>query len=396
MALRIIGYSPDGDPIYRDDVAGTTTVDRSGSQDAAAASGGNPSGNPRGNRIVRGTTTINEMPFLDQVQKAGYELEQDLARRQAQSQGRPQPNPTSPISATNTGNLFYQGGAPAGAPIQSPLQNPGRATTGVSARTVGLNPAAVGGATTNVPSKTETAADQAAAALGPAPEIDMGLADRNVGRLEDSLAANKEVLDRLLNGPSTAERLGQQTLKTQLALARSAAGGPGAVADALMNAQAQAPELQAQATQQAVSEEQARLSTAGQVAGQITNAELGRRQQDIGVAQANLGAATTVLQEVSRLTGTQLELDMRQQELVGQMARDMAAQDFNWAQLSVQQQDAYFSRMVQVYGIDKNFEAQIRAIAAQKSIGPLDVFNGIVGVIGSGATIGAAAAGKKK
>lgn len=279
------------------------------------------------------------------------------------------------------------------------------------------------------PVTPQAAAGNASAALGPAPQVDMGLADRGVGRLDESINANKSVLDQalhgpdltqarsvldqLLNGPNTAERIGQQTLKTQLALARSAAGGPGAVADALMNAQAQAPELQAQAAQSATAETMQRTeaagnlatsigniqnnatSTAGQVAGQITNAELGKRQQDIGVAQANQSAAVTVLQEVSRLTGTQLELDQRNQELIGQMARDMAAQSFNWASLGVQAQDAYFSRMVQVYGIDKNFEAQIKQIAAGKSIGPLDVFNGIVGVVGGAASVATAAIGKK-
>lgn len=278
----------------------------------------------------------------------------------------------------------------------------------------------------NKPRKTaQEAAKSARDAIGPAPTIDMGLADRGVGKLDESIAANQSVLeqalagpdltgaravlDQLLNGPSTAERLGQQTLKTQLALARSAAGGPGAVSDALMNAQAQAPELQAQATQQAVTEMDQRraaagdiatsigniqntaTSTAGQVAGQITNAELGKRQQDIGIAQANQGAAVTVLQEVARLTGTELELDQRNQELIGQMARDMAAQSFNWASLGVQAQQAYFAQMIQMYGIDKNFEAQIEAIAANKSIGPLDVFNGIVGVVGAAAGVGAAA-----
>lgn len=278
------------------------------------------------------------------------------------------------------------------------------------------------------PAPVQTAASAAAAALGPAPTVDMGLADRNLGKLDESLAANKEVLDKalagpdqsgsravldeLLNGESTAQRLGAQTLKAQLAMAKSAAGGPGAVADAFLNAQNTAPEIQAQATQQAVAERQQRLTAAGGVASgisateneatsiagnvgaNITNAELGRRQQDVQIAQKNTDAATTVLGEVSRLTGTQLELDQRNKELIGQMARDMAAQDFNWAQLSAQQQDAYFNRLVQTYGIDKNFEAQIKAIAAQKSIGAIDVFNGVMGLVGGAATVGAAALGK--
>jgi hypothetical protein len=379
--------------------------------------------------------TVGPMSLDDQIKKGSYELTQDLAARQAAAQSG-QPTFTSPISS-GTYNAFDAGG---NGTITARL--PGGVRTAGAAGGSNLTPAAgqgpniAGVSTTGLPdprkagtpAKVETAAGAAGAALGPAPTIDMGLADRGVGKLDESIAANqrvleqamagpdltqaREVLDQLLNGPNTAERLGQQTLKTQLALARSAAGGPGAVSDALNSAMQAAPELQATATQQAVAEMDQRraaagnlatsigniqnnaTSNAGQVAGQITNAELGKRQQDIGIAQANQGAATTVLQEVSRLTGTQLELDQRNQELIGQMARDMAAQSFNWASLSVQQQDAYFSRLVQTYGIDKNFEAQLRAIAAQKSIGAIDVFNGIVGLIGGAATIGAAAAGK--
>lgn len=241
------------------------------------------------------------------------------------------------------------------------------------------------------PSKVEKMAGQARDAVGPAPTVDMGLADRGYGAFQESLDMSREVLDRLLNAPSVTKAIGDQALSSQLAIARSARGGPGAVASAMDQAQAAAPGVTQQAALSASSEELARTSAAGQVASSFAQAALGGRQQDIGVATANQNAAVNVMQQVTALTGTQLNLDQQNQELIGQMARDFASLDYNWAALSYEQQNKEFDRWVTVYGIDKNFAAQIKAISASKQIGPMDVFNGIVGVLGAGATVTTAA-----
>lgn len=244
------------------------------------------------------------------------------------------------------------------------------------------------------PSKVEQAADQAADAVGPAPRVDMGLADRRLGEYQESLGMSREVIDRLLNGPSTSERLGSQVLRSQLAVARSARGGPGAVQQALSTAQQQAPELQAVATEQARQEELAKLTAAGNVASNFAQAALGARGQDVNIAGKNVDSGLAVKDMVTRLTGTQLELDQRNTELIGQMARDLAALQFDWAQLTEQQASAALDRYLQIYGIDKNYAAQIKAIEAQGKITSKDILNGIIGVVASGASVGAAAAGK--
>jgi hypothetical protein len=252
--------------------------------------------------------------------------------------------------------------------------------------------AANGGVVDTVDSKVEAGANQAADALGPAPQIDQGLADRQLANFDEALGMSREVIDRLLNGESQSKRIGSQVLRGQLALARSAAGGPGAVAGALRNAAFAAPEIQATATQQAISEQTGRDIAAGNVASNIAGSALGARGQDVAISAKNVEAATALMGEISRLSGVQLELDQRNQEFIGQMARDWAALDFNWAQLSQQQQIAEWDKWVEIYGIDKNFSAQMKAIAAQENIGPADMFNGIVGVIGAGAAVAATVA----
>lgn len=295
---------------------------------------------------------------------------------------------------------------------------------------------ALNGSPLDNPNATNQAANQAKGALGAAPTIDQGIADRQQGGLQTALNQSQQVvdkalapvdqtaldkattdarsvLDRLLNGPNTAARLGSQTLRSQLAVARSAAGGPGAVQEALRNAQFAAPELEAQAAQQATAEEMQRNQAAGQITGQLqttaTNqqandtqriqaagqaasgavaGQLGTRAQDIDIAKSNQSAASAVMADVARLTGTQLELDQRNQELLGQMARDAAAMKFNWGQLDAQTQEAEWDRWVKTYGIDQAAAAQIAAAAKANNKTAWDY---IVPIIGSVATVGAAA-----
>jgi hypothetical protein len=205
---------------------------------------------------------------------------------------------------------------------------------------------------------------------------------------------SREVIDRLLNGPSTSERLGGQVLRSQLALARSARGGPGAVQQALSQAQQQAPEMQAMATEQARQEELSKLTAAGNVASNFAQAALGARGQDVNIAGKNVDSGLAVKDMVARLTGTQLELDQRNTEMIGQMARDLAALQFDWASLTAQQASAALDRYLQIYGIDANYRVQIKALEAAGKITSKDILNGIIGVVGSGAAVGAAAAGK--
>lgn len=249
----------------------------------------------------------------------------------------------------------------------------------------------MGGGQVPNPSKAETAANQAGQALGNAPQMDVGFADRQLGAYQEALGMSRDVLDRLLNGPSIAEKVGARSLENQLAVARSARGGPGAVQDALNAAQQQAPQLQAQASQQAVSEQNAQLATAGNVASNFAQAALGARGQDIQIESENTRAASAMVSEIAKLTGTQLQLDQQNEQFLGQMARDWAQLDFDFTKMSIDQQEAWFDRQVQIYGIDQQTAAQMKAIAAGENIGPADWFNGVVGVIGAAAGVGAAA-----
>lgn len=253
----------------------------------------------------------------------------------------------------------------------------------------------LGGEQVANPTKVGTGAGQAADALGPAPRVDQGLADRQLGDYQEALGMSREVIDRLLNGPSTAKAIGARSLENQLAVARSARGGPGAVQDALNQAQQQAPELQAQAAQQAQQEELARVGAAGNVASNFAQAALGARGQDVDIAKKNVDSGLAVKNMVTQLTGTQLELDQKNQELLGQMARDMAATQFDWASLDATQQSHYLDLYMQQYGIDQNIAAQIKLAQQSGKMSFKDWVNAGVGVLAAGAGVTAAAVGGK-
>ncbi len=235
-------------------------------------------------------------------------------------------------------------------------------------------------------SLTQTAANQAGAALGPATSVQQSLADRGLADYNSAQGASRAVLDQLMNGPSTAARIGSQTLRNQLALARSAGGGAGAVQSALTQAQAQAPELQAQAAQSAVQENLAKTQAAAGVAQGMGQSALGARGQDIDVAKSNQASGMRLSDNIAQLTGQQLQLNQQSQELLGRMATDMSKQSFDWSALSAQQQQAELDRWIKVYGIDQDVAAKIK-IAASAG-GDKGVLDYIIPLVGTAAQLG--------
>src|SRR5688572_4138264 len=280
------------------------------------------------NMAAQGHDTSNPAVVAGNLQEGAGAIQADLNTRQAAS---------TPFSGLNPTGQFAAGRsrAPTVQESLAPYAGSGIGAGGFSGGlTKAPTPAlstnrptqasfSLGGGTVSNPTKVGTAADQATDALGPAPRVDQGLADRRLGEYQEALGMSREVIDRLLNGPSTANAIGARALESQLAVARSARGGPGAVQQAMSQAIAQTPQLQAQAAQQAAAEELQRVSAAGNVAGNFAQAALGARGQDVDIAKKNTDAGVAIKGMISNLTGTQLELDQRNQELLGQMARDM-------------------------------------------------------------------------
>lgn len=392
-------------------------------------------------------SATNTSQGIDKGVAAGIgDLQADLNRRNAASSGAFQNVQQSlagssiltPGQTTNVRPLSVAGAgrAPLTGLIGGSGVAPGNIAPGQQNQAAAGIQAPTPGTTTAANPAVAQAGQNAKDVLGPAPQIDMGLADRDRGAVQQAIGQSQQVVDQalapvdqtqlnqsvsdarnvlnqLLNGQNTADRIGSQTLRSQLALARSAAGGPGAVQEAFTQAQQAAPELEAQAAQAGTAETLQRLGSAGNVAGAVANTSLGQQQnitnrigtaataaggaaqaalgaqgQNIQVAQANLSAADNMINNIQQLTGTQLNVNQQDKNLIGQMARDAASMDYNWAGLDAAQQDVVFQTWIQAYGIDQSAAAQIKAAAAANHKSTMDY---IMGFVGAAATIGSTA-----
>lgn len=206
-----------------------------------------------------------------------------------------------------------------------------------------------------------------------------------------ALAMSKDLVDRVLNTPLQTKQAGDQALSNQLALARSARGGPGAVQDALNNAQAQAPELQRQTNQAAIQEQVQRAGAAGQAAGIFAGVAGGVADREVRIKEANQTAGLHVLDNLTTLTGQDLQFDANQINQIGLMARDFNAMAVSFANMDTQTQIAQWNDMTSRYGIDHNYKAAIEKIASDENIGPLDALKMALGGISAvGGLAGAA------
>jgi hypothetical protein len=144
-----------------------------------------------------------------------------------------------------------------------------------------------------------------------------------------ALAMSQDLVNRITNAPLQTAILGDQSLSNQLAAARSARGGAGAQQDALNNAQAMAPQLQQAAAQQSIQEQVTRAGAAGQAASIYAGVATNDANRATTIATANQTAGLSVLNNLTTLTGQDLQFDAAKMGAVGQLARDY----FNNAQV---------------------------------------------------------------
>lgn len=209
------------------------------------------------------------------------------------------------------------------------------------------------------------------------PVVDPNLAqDQNT---QQALAMSKDLIDRILGTPLQTQQLGDQALSSQLAIARSGRGGAGAVQDALNNAQAQAPQIQAQTAQQSIQEQTARAGAASQAASIFAGVANQGADRAVNIATANQGAGLAVMNNLTTLTGQDLQFDQAKMMVIGQLARDYFANAQAFAQMDTSLQIAQWNNSVTAYGIDKTFDAAVKKISADEGIGPFDAFKLILG-----------------
>lgn len=215
------------------------------------------------------------------------------------------------------------------------------------------------------------------------PVVDPSLAEND--ETDRALSMSQDLVDRVLNTPLQTKQLADEALSNQLLVARSARGGAGATQSAMDTALGQAPELLRAASQQSINEQVTRAGAAGQAASIYAGVAGNSADRAVRIAQGNQAAGLSVMSNLTALTGQDLQFDQAKMATVGQLARDYFNNAAQFANMSTQLQIAQWANITQKYGIDKNFDAAVKKIAADENIGPLDAFKLLLG--------GAAAAG---
>jgi len=212
--------------------------------------------------------------------------------------------------------------------------------------------------------------------------------DPSLGRnaeIDRAFAMSEDLVNRIMGAPSQTAAIADRSLSQQLAIGRSSPGGIGAVQAGVKGALGAAPQLQAQANQASIQEQQARAGAATGAAQIYAGVAAGTADRDVRIAEANQGAAVSVIQNLTALTGMDYQFDTAKMQSVGQLTRDFFQNAQAFAGMDVQKQIAQWNDMTARYGIDQNFKAAMEGIAASENIGPLDAMKLVLG--------GAAAAG---
>jgi hypothetical protein len=217
--------------------------------------------------------------------------------------------------------------------------------------------------------------------------------DPNLGRnaeIDRAFAMSSDLVDRILNAPSQTDQIADRSLSQMLAIGRSSPGGIGAVQAGVKGAMGAAPQIQAQAGQQAIQEQQARASAATGAAQIYAGVAAGTADRDVRIAEANQGAALSVINNLTTLTGMDYQFDTAKMGAIGQLTRDFFNNSQQFAQMDVQMQIAQWNNMTSRYGIDQNFKAAMEGIAASENIGPLDALKLVLGGAAAAGGLGAA------
>lgn len=154
------------------------------------------------------------------------------------------------------------------------------------------------------------------------------------------------ILDRLDSVNISPREAGDRALASALAAASAAPGGGSARRAQQFQVAQNAGRIRGDAEASARAQELERAQIAAQVGTQMS-------AQELGEYQSNLGAAQNIFNQSAQLRGLGQQLDQREQELFGAMARHAAEMGTRWAQLGLEERKALMQAELARYGLDK-------------------------------------------
>lgn len=190
---------------------------------------------------------------------------------------------------------------------------------------------------------------------------------------------------------AAAQRYSENALAASLAVARSSPGAAGREA-ALFNALSSMPAAQAEGQRQANEEGRAMNAQALNAAQQLGQQATATRSLDESRAETKASIGLDVAKGIANFTGTDLELDQRDREFLGEVALAVARLNLDTSKMSSDEAIALAQQEIQRQGLAQEY----RMFKEGRKISDRDILGGIFSlggaVIGGLATGGAAGA----
>jgi hypothetical protein len=141
----------------------------------------------------------------------------------------------------------------------------------------------------------------------------------------------------------------------------------------------QAPQLQRDAQQASINEQVNRAQAATGAAQIYAGVAQGTADRDVRIAESNQNAATNVLGTLTQQYGMDLNFSTEERGQIGQMARDFYANQAKFVGMDIAAQSAAMDNITKIYGINADFAAAVKKIAADEGIGEMDAMKMVLG-----------------
>jgi hypothetical protein len=224
-------------------------------------------------------------------------------------------------------------------------------------------------------------------------EFDPQFRDSMIQAEQDERALRERLL--AFDPKASAQAKSDRALREQLSVAGATRGGLGAQLASRDRAQAMAPQLQQQAFEQSLQEEQANLTQVGASLGRSADIAASGWQQDDARANTKAQIGLGIGAQLGQMMGIDWQLDSKEAMALSDFAAELVRLEQSGQALDNQMALGRLQAQMSKYGIDLQNSANMKSLYAQlesQKIGWDDI--GML-ALSAGGQIGASYAGKK-
>lgn len=219
--------------------------------------------------------------------------------------------------------------------------------------------------------------------------LDTSQSDQSRIAQQEAIRLNRQAFQKAnsFDPAAAASRYSENALAASLAVARSSPGAAGRE-EALFNALSSMPAAQSEGQRQANEEGQAQQRNALQAAQQLGQQATATRSLDESRAETKASIGLDVAKGIADFTGTDLQLDQRDREFLGEVALAVARLNLDTSKMTQDEAIAMAQQEIQRQGLAQEYQM----FKEGRKISDRDILGGIFSL--GGAVIGGLATGK--